>query len=150
MTNVPRSATSLQFMMQQKEARHFLQLTLPRCRARMTGPPAVVLRACGRASNLAAVPGRLRVRSRLRGVSPCAHLILSPTQPDSLSSTRHNLLPGEPNAVTSALPSTGDSAAFSSLVLVGSQFGFSAAPGPSQRYRCRSPVPLSPATVFLV
>jgi hypothetical protein len=86
--------------------RHFFQLTLPRCRARMAGSPAVVLRVYGRASNLTAVPGRLQVRSRLRGVSPCAHPVLSPAQPGSRSSTRHDLLPGEPNAVTSALPST--------------------------------------------
>lgn len=41
---------------------------------------------------------------RLRGVSPGAQLVLSPAQPGSRSLTRHDLLPGKPNAVTSALP----------------------------------------------
>ena len=110
------------------------------------GPSSCSSSWCGRASNLAAFPGRLRVRS----VCEVSRTSPSALHSQSRSSTRHDLLAGEPNAVTCALPSTSDSAAFSQLVLMDSQFEFSAAPRPSQRYRCRplSRCPLRQCTLF--
>lgn len=112
-------------------------MALPRCRARMTSF------VCGRASNFAAVPGRLRVRH------PSARCLTGRAARPQPRAARQSVLnaprpaawPAERRDI--ALSPAGDSAAFSSLVLVDSQFGFSPASGPSQLATTALPVPLS-------
>jgi len=149
MTNVPCSAISLQFTMQQKGGAPFPLIGPPQMQSKNDeSPSGSPLCVAGLRTSPQLLVG-FGLGAGLRGVSPGTQLILSPAQPGSRSSTRHDLLPGEPNAVTSPFPRW----RFCGIFFIGPR-GLSVRVLPcaralaTQRWRCRFPVPLSPATVF--